>query len=71
MSYSCEDCHRVVAADQAFIRSLSFRHVAWCQSCWRVRHGLPMPAAIPQQRRAPAVERAERRWLARRDLARR
>jgi hypothetical protein len=62
MNYSCAGCRRHVSGDQAFLRSVNFRTVAWCSPCWRDRHAdqlipvdrpMPADAVIPAQRRAP------------------
>jgi hypothetical protein len=62
MTYSCDTCHAPVSADQAFVRSINLRSVAWCRSCWAARHP---ELQIPVQRQASATEPAPapRRWL--------
>ncbi len=78
MDYTCQTCHAPVRAGDAFVRSASFRPVAWCGPCWRARHAaLAMPAqrtpeeqpattaTLPQQRSASVSERVERRWFSR------
>lgn len=63
MLYSCDTCHRPLAFDEGFVRSVNLRTVAWCRDCWMARH---TDLGIPAQRQAPAEGRAERRWLTRR-----
>ena len=38
MSYTCEGCYGEVSLDQAFLRSINLRTLAWCRSCWLERH---------------------------------
>ena len=70
MVYSCDTCHSPVNLDEGFFRSINLRTVAWCRPCWLARHSeLPIPAqrqSSDTESQAPAADRAQRRWLARR-----
>ena len=62
IGYTCDDCHRAVALDGAFLRSVNLRTVAWCRDCWFAKH----TDLIPQQRQAPQSDRTSRRRFTRR-----
>jgi hypothetical protein len=47
--YTCQDCEEEVRGGQAILRSVSFRQVAYCRSCWRTNHASP----VPGQRTSP------------------
>jgi hypothetical protein len=54
-SYSCAGCQRQVSEDEAFLRSVNLRMVAWCSPCWRDRHAdqlMPVDRLIPAQRQS-------------------
>jgi hypothetical protein len=61
-TYSCDTCRTRVTSDEAFIRSVNLRTVAWCRACWLSRHS---ELSIPLQREASSApgRRAPRRRL--------
>ena len=62
ISYTCDTCQRSVELDNAFLRSVNLRTVAWCRDCWFAKHD----GLIPQQRQAPQADRSSRWRLSRR-----
>ncbi len=60
--FSCEGCHASVREDEAFLRSVNLRAVAWCRTCWFSRHP---ELTVPAQRTASTPQQPRRRWLSR------
>ncbi len=40
---TCVNCHTEVSRFEARVRSVAFRQVAWCQTCWDELHAVEVP----------------------------
>jgi hypothetical protein len=58
ISYICDTCQRPVEFENAFLRSVNLRTVAWCRACWFARHS----DLIPQQRQGSTSPERTSRW---------